>query len=297
MDRPRLAGRARRARRHRSASRSSGPRSTAAARHPPGSTTWARTCSRPTLIAVSAPRCSDAVPARDPRRHRTLVPGLQRARRRQRPRQRQDPGRARRRRVGDQRAEGVDVARPRAATGASSSPAPSPARSATRASSFLLVPMDQPGVEMRPIVQITGGGEFNETFFSDARTEADLIVGEPGDGWRVAMGLLGFERGISTLAQQVGFDRELRRHDRARPRQRPRRRPGRSASGWRRAHIGLQLMRWNAAAIDVGRRRAGPGGEHLQAVLGHVAPRPRRADDRHRWAPTARSPRRRPGAS
>jgi alkylation response protein AidB-like acyl-CoA dehydrogenase len=74
---------------------------------------------------------------------------------------------------------------------------------------FLLVPMDQEGVEVRPIIQPTGGGEFNETFFTDARTEADLVVGEIGDGWRIAMGLLGFERGISTLAQQVGFEREL----------------------------------------------------------------------------------------
>ena len=75
--------------------------------------------------------------------------------------------------------------------------------------SFLLVPMDQPGVEVRPIVQITGGGEFNEVFFDDARTDADLVVGDVGDGWRVAMALLGFERGVSTLAQQVGFEREL----------------------------------------------------------------------------------------
>ena len=75
--------------------------------------------------------------------------------------------------------------------------------------SFLLVPMDQPGVEVRPIEQITGGGEFNEVFFDDARTEAGLVIGEVNDGWRIAMGLLGFERGVSTLAQQVGFEREL----------------------------------------------------------------------------------------
>lgn len=75
--------------------------------------------------------------------------------------------------------------------------------------SFLLVPMEQPGIEVRPIVQPTGGGEFNETFFDGARTDADLVVGEVGDGWRVAMGLLGFERGISTLAQQVGFERQV----------------------------------------------------------------------------------------
>jgi alkylation response protein AidB-like acyl-CoA dehydrogenase len=75
--------------------------------------------------------------------------------------------------------------------------------------SFLLVPMDQPGVEVRPIRQLTGNAEFNEVFFTGARTSADLILGEPGDGWKVAMGLLGFERGVSTLGQQVGFEREL----------------------------------------------------------------------------------------
>ncbi len=75
--------------------------------------------------------------------------------------------------------------------------------------SFLLVPMDQAGVETRPIRQPTGGGEFNETFFTDATTDASLVVGEPGDGWRVSIALLGFERGISTLAQQIGFTREF----------------------------------------------------------------------------------------
>jgi alkylation response protein AidB-like acyl-CoA dehydrogenase len=75
--------------------------------------------------------------------------------------------------------------------------------------SFLLVPLDQEGVEIRPIEQLTGDSEFNEVFFTGARTSADLVVGAPGDGWRVAMGLLGFERGVSTLGQQVGFAREL----------------------------------------------------------------------------------------
>lgn len=78
-----------------------------------------------------------------------------------------------------------------------------------RGLSFLLVPLDQDGVEVRPIEQLTGGSEFNEVFFTDARTDADLVVGEPGDGWRVAMALLGFERGVSVLAQVVGFAREL----------------------------------------------------------------------------------------
>ncbi len=75
--------------------------------------------------------------------------------------------------------------------------------------SFLLVPITQDGIEIRGIEQLTGGAEFNEVFFTGARTAADLVVGEPGQGWGVAMGLLGFERGVSTLGQQVGFQREL----------------------------------------------------------------------------------------
>ena len=75
--------------------------------------------------------------------------------------------------------------------------------------SYLLVPMNQPGIEIRPIIQITGGAEFNETFFSDATTDANLVVGGEGNGWKVAMGTLAFERGASTLGQQVSFRQEL----------------------------------------------------------------------------------------
>ncbi|HEX6932500.1 MAG TPA: acyl-CoA dehydrogenase family protein, partial [Streptosporangiaceae bacterium] len=75
--------------------------------------------------------------------------------------------------------------------------------------SLLLVPMRQAGVTVRPIRQLTGTSEFNEVFFGGARTEASMVVGEPGEGWKVAMGTLGFERGVSTIGQQVGFAREL----------------------------------------------------------------------------------------
>jgi alkylation response protein AidB-like acyl-CoA dehydrogenase len=75
--------------------------------------------------------------------------------------------------------------------------------------SYLLVPMKQPGVQVRPIVQLTGTAEFNEVFFDDARTDESMVVGAVGDGWRIAMGTLGFERGVATLAQQVGFRREF----------------------------------------------------------------------------------------
>ena len=75
--------------------------------------------------------------------------------------------------------------------------------------SYLLVPMDQQGVEVRQIVQVTGGSEFNEVFFDDAVTDAGMVVGGAGNGWAVAMGTLGFERGASTLGQQTGYRREL----------------------------------------------------------------------------------------
>jgi alkylation response protein AidB-like acyl-CoA dehydrogenase len=75
--------------------------------------------------------------------------------------------------------------------------------------SYLLVPMKQPGIEVRPIVQITGTSEFNEVFFNGARTAASNVVGAVGDGWRVAMATLAYERGVATLGQQVGFAREF----------------------------------------------------------------------------------------
>lgn len=74
---------------------------------------------------------------------------------------------------------------------------------------MLLVPLRQDGVTIRPIRQITGDAEFNEVFFDGARTERTLHLGAAGDGWKVAMALLGFERGVSTLGQQAGFEREL----------------------------------------------------------------------------------------
>jgi len=78
-----------------------------------------------------------------------------------------------------------------------------------RGISYILCPMDQPGVEVRPIVQMTGDSEFSETFFSDARTPKENIVGEVNGGWAVAMGTLAFERGASTLGQQMSFQNEL----------------------------------------------------------------------------------------
>lgn len=78
-----------------------------------------------------------------------------------------------------------------------------------QALSYLLVPMRQAGVEIRPIVQMTGDSEFSEVFFEDARTDAGNVVGAVNGGWKVAMGTLAFERGASTLGQQLQFQNEL----------------------------------------------------------------------------------------
>jgi alkylation response protein AidB-like acyl-CoA dehydrogenase len=84
-----------------------------------------------------------------------------------------------------------------------------PESKGSRGLSYLLVPMDQPGVEVRPLRQMTGTAEFNEVFFDDARTDRSMVVGDVNDGWKVAMATLGFERGTAFFSQQLAFQREL----------------------------------------------------------------------------------------
>jgi alkylation response protein AidB-like acyl-CoA dehydrogenase len=108
---------------------------------------------------------------------------------------------------------------------------------------FFLVSMHQPGVTVRPIEQLTGTSEFNEVFFDDA--VADDILGAPGEGWKVAMALLGFERGVSTLGQQMLFQNELDEIVRIAKNNGAAKDPvlrQRIAE----AHTGLRLMRYNA---------------------------------------------------
>jgi alkylation response protein AidB-like acyl-CoA dehydrogenase len=75
--------------------------------------------------------------------------------------------------------------------------------------SYLLVPMHQDGLEIRPILQMTGDAEFFEVFYDGARTARENVLGAPGEGWKVALATLSFERGASTLGQQMSFRREL----------------------------------------------------------------------------------------
>jgi alkylation response protein AidB-like acyl-CoA dehydrogenase len=80
-----------------------------------------------------------------------------------------------------------------------------------RGITFLLCPMEQPGVEVRPIRMISGESEFNEVFFTDARTPKENVIGEVNGGWAVAMTLLGFERGEAAAVLPIRFRSELDR--------------------------------------------------------------------------------------
>jgi alkylation response protein AidB-like acyl-CoA dehydrogenase len=111
--------------------------------------------------------------------------------------------------------------------------------------SYLLVPLGQPGVTVRPIRQMTGDSDFNETFFADARTPADNIVGAPGDGWKVAMATLAFERGVSTLANQMLYRNELDRLV-TRARENGTARDPLIRQRLAEAYIGLKVMRYSA---------------------------------------------------
>jgi alkylation response protein AidB-like acyl-CoA dehydrogenase len=124
---------------------------------------------------------------------------------------------------------------------------------------YLLVPMRQPGITIRPITQLTGTSEFNEVFFDGARTAAGMVVGEAGDGWRVAMATLAIERGVSTLGQQVGYERELNALIAAAKRTGAASDPllrDRLARAW----IGLQVMREQVLAMLSGETDPAAGG-------------------------------------
>jgi alkylation response protein AidB-like acyl-CoA dehydrogenase len=76
--------------------------------------------------------------------------------------------------------------------------------------SYLLVDIRQPGVTVRPLVQMTRQKEFNEVFFDNAETAADMLVGERGKGWNVTRSTLKHERsGIATMTWSLSMFRDL----------------------------------------------------------------------------------------
>lgn len=109
--------------------------------------------------------------------------------------------------------------------------------------SFLLVPIDQPGVEVRPIRTITGDEEFAEVFLDGARAAAADVVGRPGQGAAVALSLLGFERSTVLGATHLHYEHELDRLvDMARARGRDRDPGVRQRLAWCRMKVDMMRM-------------------------------------------------------
>lgn len=80
-----------------------------------------------------------------------------------------------------------------------------------RGLSFLLVDMRQPGVRVEPIMQLTGEAEFCEVFFEQVAVPRDCLLGQEGEGWRMAMAAASFERGTYFIPRLVQFEQELAR--------------------------------------------------------------------------------------
>jgi alkylation response protein AidB-like acyl-CoA dehydrogenase len=108
---------------------------------------------------------------------------------------------------------------------------------------FFLCPMDQEGVEVRPIVNIAGHSHFNEVFFSNARVPKDNVVGQVNGGWAVAMTLLGYERGCGATTTYFRYRAELDRLvEMAQQRGRTEEAAIRQRLAW--CHSKVEIMRW-----------------------------------------------------
>ena len=145
-----------------------------------------------------------------------------------------DARREARRRLRRDRAEGVVVVRDASPTGASRSCAPTRTRRSHRGISMLAIPMDAPGVEVRPLRQITGESEFNEVFLDDVEVPVENLIGPEHEGWRVANTTLANERGASFIwKEQVLHELAIDRLAQTCAAARPARRPASCASGSR----------------------------------------------------------------
>jgi len=77
--------------------------------------------------------------------------------------------------------------------------------------SFLLVDMKTPGITVRPLRQITGEAEFNETFFDNVRVPKENLVGKLNEGWSVAITTLSYERDLLTFIRHISLRNALHR--------------------------------------------------------------------------------------
>ena len=153
--------------------------------------------------------------------------------------------------------------------------------------SYVLLDFTGPGVEYRPIKQMTGAAEFAEDFFDGARAPLFNVIGGLNNGWRVAMTTLGYERGGRATTGYLGFEREFwELVETARKHGKQRRPAGPPA-----ARLGLHPGPADEVQrpADAGPAGRGPGarprGVDRQAVLERVLQAPRRGRGRHRGQP------------
>jgi alkylation response protein AidB-like acyl-CoA dehydrogenase len=174
---------------------------------------------------------------------------------------------------------------------------------------FLLIDMHTKGIQVAPLVQITGAKGFSQVFFSDVEVPAENMVGTPTEGWRVANTVLGYERGANTLSRYASYKKDF--DDLVDLARRARRGRGRVADDAvarqqiAQAAIDVEILRLNSlrqltalaqghkpgpeASIqklyysDMGARLARLGNE-LNGAYGQLARRTPRAPDDGRWA-------------
>ena len=160
--------------------------------------------------------------------------------------------------------------------------------------SYLVVDMRAPGVEVRPLVQLTGEAEFNEVFLTDVFVPDDQLVGDENNGWRVANSTLSHERGTNPrqLVIHTQLLEELLRLARGQRRvRRPRALRQRLAAGLRRGAAVPAAQLAHALAARAG-PRARARGQRAEAVL----ERDEQAAARHGHGGARRRPRRCGGA-
>ena len=77
--------------------------------------------------------------------------------------------------------------------------------------SYLLLDMTLPGVEVRPIRQITGEADFNEVYMEDVRVPESMLLGKEGDGWKIALTTLAFERAMGDVSKAAAYETNVER--------------------------------------------------------------------------------------